>query len=207
LAGVDLVMVKNYLIVIKLFSVLFFLISTKVQAIESSLQFHKVNQDKSLGYSLSIGDELFNQQAFNWQVSYNRLTQVSINDLDDTSEVWSQEDFDFTIQTIDLSIAYRYHPKSYNKFINSLMLEFQFGASVNISEHKFVFRPNFDRDDVYFAEQGDINSLLAITLQKSFTKEFAVHFGFKHYPSYSDFGNISTLFVGFNYRFGRQVEY
>jgi hypothetical protein len=199
-------MVKSYLIAVQLVCILF-LISTKTQAIESTIQLHKVDQDKSSGYSLSIGDEFFNQKTFNWQVSYNHFSKVSISDLDKTSEAWAQADFDFTIQTLDFSLAYRYYPESYNKFINSLMLEFQLGVAVNLSDHKFVFRPNFDRDDVYFAEQGDINPVLAITLQKSFTKNSAINFGVKHYPSYSDFASISTIFVGFNYRFGRQVGY
>jgi hypothetical protein len=199
-------MVKSYLIAVQLVCILF-LISTKTQAIESTIQLHKVDQDKSSGYSLSIGDEFFNQKTFNWQVSYNHFSKVSISDLDKTSEAWAQADFDFTIQTLDFSLAYRYYPESYNKFINSLMLEFQLGVAVNLSDHKFVFRPNFDRDDVYFAEQGDINPVLAITLQKSFTKNSAINFGVKHYPSYSGFASISTIFVGFNYRFGRQVGY
>jgi hypothetical protein len=207
LAGVNEVIVKNYLITIQLVCVLCFSISTKSQAIESSIKLHKVDQDKSVGFSLSIGDEFFNEKAFNWQVSYNRLTEVSINDLDDTSEAWAQADFDFTIQTIDFSLAYRYYPKSYNKIINTLMLEFQLGAAVNLSEHKFIFRPNFDRDDIYFAEQGDINPVLAISLQKNFTKKTAINIGIRHYPSYSDFGSISSIFIGFNYRFGRQVGY
>lgn len=207
MAGVNEVIVKNYLITIQLVCVLCFSISTKSQALESSIKLHKVDQDKSVGFSLSIGDEFFNEKAFNWQVSYNRLTEVSINDLDDTSEAWAQADFDFTIQTIDFSLAYRYYPKSYNKIINTLMLEFQLGAAVNLSEHKFIFRPNFDRDDIYFAEQGDINPVLAISLQKNFTKKTAINIGIRHYPSYSDFGSISSIFIGFNYRFGRQLGY
>ncbi len=182
-------------------------ISINAQAIESSIQLHKVDQDKSFGYSLSIGDEFFNQKAFNWQVSYNRLENVAIADLDKTSDTWDKAGFDFSIQTLELSLGYRYYPRSYDKFISSLMFEFQAGAAVNLSEHKLVFRPDFDRDDIYFAEQGDVNPVLSITMQKSFTKNTAIHFGLKHYPSYSDFGSLSTVFIGFNYRFGRQIGY
>ena len=176
-------------------------------AIESSVQLHKVDQDKSFGYSLSIGDEFFKQKAFNWQVSYNRLENVSVEDLDKISDAWDKADFDFAMQTIDLSLSYRYYPKSYDKFINSFMFEVQLGAAVNLSDHKLVFRPEFDRDDIYFAEQGDINPVIALSIQKSFTKNSAMHLGVKHYPNFSDFGSISTIFVGFNYRFGRQIGY
>ena len=81
------------------------LLTSKTHALESSVQLHKVDQDKSFGYSLSIGDEFFNQKAFNWQVSYNRLESVAISDLDETSVVWDKAGFDFTLQTVDLSLG------------------------------------------------------------------------------------------------------
>jgi hypothetical protein len=207
LAGVNKVTAKKFRHIAQ---VLFFFIAifaSKSYALESSVQLHKVDQDKSFGYSLSIGDEFFNQKAFNWQVSYNRLENIVISDLDETSDAWNKAGFDFTIQTVDLSLGYRYYPKSYDKFMSSLMVEFQFGAAINLNDHKLVFRPDFDRDDIYFAEQGDINPVMSISLQKSFTKNSAMHIGFKYYPSYSDFGSISTLYIGFNYRFGRQIGY
>jgi len=207
LAGVKIVTVTKLRHMAKVLCLFIVLLMSKSHALESSIQLHKVDQDKSFGYSLSIGDEFFNQKAFNWQVSYNRLDNLVIGDLDKISGVWDNADFDFTLQTIDLSLGYRYYPESYNKFINSLMVEFQLGAAINLGEHKFVFRPDFDRDDIYFAEQGDINPVISMSLQKTFTKNSAIHIGFKHYPNYSDFGSISTLFIGFNYRFGRQIGY
>jgi len=190
----------------KVFFLFIVILTSKSHALESSVQLHKVDQDKSFGYSISIGDEFFNQKAFNWQVSYNRLENVAIADLDKISEVWNDAGFDFTMQAVDLSLGYRYYPQSYDKFINTLMVEFQLGASVNLSEHKLI--PQDSSADVrYFAKQGDINPVLSISLQKSFTKNSAMHIGVKHYPSYSDFGSISTLFIGFNYRFGRQIGY
>jgi len=179
----------------------------KSHALESSAQLHLVDQDESFGYSLSIGDEFFNQKAFNWQLSYNQLEHVAIVDLDETSEIWDKADFDFTLQTVDLTLGYRYYPRSYDKFIKSLMFEFQLGASVNLSEHKFIFTQSIDSDDVYFANQGDINPVISLSLQKSFTKNSALQIGLKHYPNFSDFGSISTEFIGFNYRFGSQIGY
>ena len=207
LVGVNVVMVKNFQYIAQVLCLSLIMMHGSTFALESSVQLHSVDQDKSYGFSLSMGDEFFKQKAFNWQVSYNRLENVASSDLDETSDVWDKAGFDFAIQTIDLSLGYRYYPKSYDKFISSLMVEFQLGAAVNLSEHKLVFRPDFDRDDIYFANQGDINPVLSLSLQKSFTKNSAMHIGVKHYPSYSDFGSISTIFIGFNYRFGRQIGY
>ncbi|WP_019027473.1 hypothetical protein [Colwellia piezophila] len=200
-------MVKKINPIAQMFCIFMAMLHSNADALESSIQLHKVDQDSSFGYSLVIGDEFFKQKAFIWQVSYNRLENVAISDLDKTSDAWDKADFDFALQTVELSLGYRYYPKSYDKFISSFMVEFQVGAAVNLSEHKLVFRPDFDRDDIYFAEQGDINPVLSVILQKSFTKNSAMHIGVKHYPNYSDFGSISTLFIGFNYRFGRQVGY
>lgn len=200
-------MAKNFQLIVTILCISFAIVHGKSYALESSVQLHKVDQDKSFGYSLSIGDEFFKQKAFNWQVSYNRLENVAISDLDEISDVWDKAGFDFTIQTIDLSLGYRYYPRSYDKFISSLMVEFQLGASVNLSEHKIIPDPTLNVDDVYFAKQGDINPVLSLSIQKSFTKNSAMHIGFKHYPSFSDFGSISTIFIGFNYRFGRQIGY
>jgi hypothetical protein len=206
LAGVNVVKVKTFYCYTKILCLFIVILTNKTHALESSVQLHKVDQDKSFGYSVSIGDEFFNQKAFNWQVSYNRFENVAIADLDKISDVWDDAGFDFTMQAIDLSLGYRYYPQSYDKFINSMMVEFQLGASVNLSEHKLI--PQDPNADVrYFANQGDINPVLSISLQKSFTKNSAMHIGVKHYPSYSDFGSISTLFIGYNYRFGRQVGY
>ncbi|ALO35080.1 hypothetical protein CMT41_10395 [Colwellia sp. MT41] len=200
-------MAKNLQYIAQLLCLFMVIFHGNSHALESSVQLHKVDQETSFGYSLSIGDEFFQQKAFNWQVSYHRFEHVTIADLDDISDVWDKAGFEFSLQTIDLALGYRYYPRSYDKLINSLMFELQLGASVNLSEHKLVFRPDFDRDDIFFAKQGDINPVLSFSLQKSFSKNSAMHIGFKHYPSFSDFGSISTLFIGFNYRFGRQIGY
>ena len=31
--------------------------------------------------------------------------------------------------------------------------------------------------------------------------------GVKHYPDYSEFGDVSSLYLGFSYQFGRQSGY
>lgn len=199
--------VKKFKLMIQVLCLSIASIHSHVYALESSVQLHKVDQDTSYGYSISLSDEFFKQKAFIWQVSYNRLENVASADLDEASEEWDKADFEFALQTVDLTLGYRYYPRSYDKLIKSLMFEFQLGASVNLSDHKLVFRPDFDRDDIYYANQGDINPVLSLSLQKSFTKNSAMHIGVKHYPNFSDFGSISTVFIGFNYRFGRQIGY
>jgi hypothetical protein len=34
-----------------------------------------------------------------------------------------------------------------------------------------------------------------------------MHIGLKRYPDYSEFGDVSSVFLGFTYTFGRQTAY
>ena len=168
-------------------------------ALETSFELHKVDQDDAYGLSVGIGDNFFNQREFNWAVSYNRIEDIKVT--------WNAKDETFSLDTIDLMLSYRYYPKSYNTFVKSLIVEFQVGVGVALTENKFVFRPILDTDDVYFSEQGDVNGVLAMLVHKKFSKSTAMHLGIKHYPDYSEFGDITSVFLGFTYTFGRQMGY
>lgn len=166
-------------------------------AVETSAELHKVDQSGSYGFSVAIGDNFFNEQAFNWQVSYNRIEEVNIT--------WNDDDIDFSLDTIDVGLSYRYYPKSYNKFVNSLMVEFQVGTGIVVTENKFTW-PDL-QEEKYFSEQGDINPFLKFSIHKSLSRSTTMFLGFKHYPSYSEFDDISSVFIGFNYNFGKQNGY
>ena len=43
------------------------LITFQSKAVEASIQAHKVDQDKSYGYTLAVGGSFFSQRAINWQ--------------------------------------------------------------------------------------------------------------------------------------------
>lgn len=166
-------------------------------ALETTIQAHKVDQSGAYGVSFGMGDNFFNQREFNWLVSYNRLEDINIT--------WNDEDINVNLDTVDLALSYRYYPKSYNSFVKSLMVEFQAGVGVAITENKFVW-PELN-EEKYFSERGDINAMLSLSIHKKFTKQLAMHIGVKHYPDYSEFGDISAIFLGFSYTFGRQVGY
>lgn len=181
----------------KLIAVVLFMAHTSSYAIETSLQLHKADQSGAYGFSLGVGDNFFNQREFNWSVSYNRLEDINIT--------WNDDDINFALDTMDLMLSYRYYPKSYNKFIKSLIVEFQAGVGVALTENKFLW-PELEQEKI-FSEQGDVNGVLGFTVHKSFTKQVSMHIGLKHYPDYSEFGDVSSVFLGFTYQFGKQVGY
>jgi hypothetical protein len=182
---------------VKLIAVVLFMVHINSYAIETSIQLHKADQSGASGFSLGIGDNFFNQREFNWAVSYNRLEDVNIT--------WNNDDINFALDTVDLMLSYRYYPTSYNHFVKNLMVEFQVGAGVAITENKFVW-PELN-EEKYFSEQGDINGVFGFMIHNKFTKQVAMHIGLKHYPDYSEFGDISTVFLGFTYTFGSQTGY
>ncbi|MBL4941358.1 MAG: hypothetical protein JKY81_06785 [Colwellia sp.] len=184
---------------LKLITSIFFMMHLNSYALETSIQAHKADQSGAYGVSIGLSDNFFEQQEFNWAISYNRL--------EDTNVHWNGDDINFSLDTIDLMLSYRYYPKSYNAFIKSMVFEFQAGIGVALTENKFVFRPKIDTDDVYFSEQGDVNGVLAFIVHKKLTKQMSLQIGVKHYPSYSEFGDISSVYFGFSYRFGRQKGY
>jgi len=187
----------NSKILTSFFSLALMLTSYQTSALETNLQLHKADQSGAFGYSLGVGDSFFKQKAFNWAVSYNRLADVNI--------FWNNEEINFDIDTLDASLTYRYSPKSYNSFIKSLTFELHAGAGVTLTENKFTW-PELDQEK-YFSEQGDINPVVGFTIYKKFAKQFSLNLGVKHYPSYSEFGDVSSLFLGITYTIGRQLAY
>lgn len=182
---------------VKLITSTLFMMHLSTYAIEPSIQIHKADQAGSYGVSLGIGDNFFNQQAVNWAISYNRLQDIKVT--------WNDDEIDFSVDTLDLMLSYRYYPKSYNRFIKSLIFEFQAGVGVALTENKFLW-PTLEQEKFY-SEQGDVNGVLSMLVHKNLTKEVSMHIGVKHYPDYSEFGDISSLFVGFSYRFGHKAGY
>jgi len=186
-------------VLFKLVTTSLFMVHLNNYAVEPFFQVHKVDQSGAYGVNIGVGDNFFNQQEFNWAASYSRIEDVNVT--------WAGQDINFSLDTIDLTLSYRYYPKSYNTFIKSLIFEFQAGVGIAITENKFVFRPNLDTDDVYFSEQGDVNVVLAFLVHKKISKQLSMQIGIKSYPDYSDFGDISSVFLGFSYQFGKQVGY
>lgn len=181
----------------KLIALALFMVHINSYAIETSMQLHKADQSGAYGFSFGIGDDFFNQREFNWAVSYNRIEDVNIT--------WNDDDINFALDTIDLMLSYRYYPKSYNYFVKSLIIEFQAGVGVALTENKFIW-PDLN-EEKYFSEQGDINGVLSFLVHKKFTKQVSMHIGLKHYPDYSEFGDVSSVSLGVTYKFGKQLGY
>ncbi len=194
-------MIKNFFVnstaLKKLIAFLLLFVSTNLAALETSFQLHKADQSESYGVSVGVGDSFFKQKEFNWSISYNRL--------EDTTITWNGKDINFALDTVDLMLNYRYYPKSYNAFIKSLIVEFAAGVGVALTENKFTWSAL--EQEKYFSEPGDVNGVIGFLVHKKFNKELAMHIGVKHYPDYSEFGDISSVVLGFTFIFGSNPGY
>ena len=168
-------------------------------ALEVNVEAHKVLDAGTYGYSLGVTDNFFKQRAINWKVSYNTLDNVNVN--------WNNKDYDMSLDTVDLALTYRYFPRSYNKVIKNLTFEVQAGASVSLTEGRLIFPVEEALDDEILSEKGDVNAVLSFLTYYKISKSTSVHVGVKYYPSYSEYGDVSSLFLGFDYHFGRQTAY
>ena len=177
--------------IIKAISVLFILVQFNSYAIEMNLQTHVTDQSGSNGFSVGITDSFFKQKAFNWSISYNSISDVSVD--------WNEDSVSFSLDTIDLGLSYRYYPKSYNAFIKSLIFEFEGGVGIALTENKFNW-PELE-EETFFSEQGDINPFVSFAIHKKFNKEASMEIGMKYYTSYSEFGSIGSAYIGFSYSF------
>ncbi len=181
------------------FFALISLVAINSHALETNIEIHKVLDAGTYGYSLGVTDTFFKQKAFNWKFSYNKLDNVNVT--------WNNTEWDMSVDTVDAMVTYRYFPRSYNSIINKLTFEFQAGAAVTLSQGRLIFAEEDQLKDIILSEEGDVNPVVSFLVYYKSSKETSINIGFKHYPDYSEYGDVSSFFVGFTYHFGRQIGY
>ena len=82
-------------------------------------------------------------------------------------------------------------------------MEYQIGASASLTDNKFTWA-EFN-EQKYFSETGDINGFVAISAHYKISSNVSAIMGVKHFPKMSEFGSISSVFLGvkYNLNFGQ----
>lgn len=168
-----------------------------VMALDTSFSLHKGDESKTKGISVGLADQFSKGSPWYWSLAYSTLDDVQVK--------WNNDELYFKNDTVDALISYRQKLKSYNEFFKKVTIEYQFGASVALTENKFFWQDL--NEEKYFSEKNDINAIVAISAHYNFNKKTAVTLGIKHQPSFSEFGSISSVFLGINYKFGKAVGY
>lgn len=177
--------------------VLFGFITLPTQAIETNFSLHQGSESNTQGLSLTISDSISKGSNFYWNIGYSYLDDVKIE--------WNQSDLFFKVDTVDAIISYRYKPRSYNQTMKNFTFEYQIGATMALTENKFIW-PDLN-EEKYFSESNDINPMLGFNVYYDLSKNTAINVGFRYHPSFSEFDDITTLYVGFTYKFGNQFGY
>ncbi|MFT6897182.1 MAG: hypothetical protein ACJA13_001588 [Paraglaciecola sp.] len=162
------------------------------QSVELAASFHQGDQSQSKGYSLAVTDNFARRSPFYWTVAYNKLDKVFID--------WNDSSLSFPLESIETSLSYRHKLSSRNPAMRRVSIEYQAGVSTVLTENKFVWSEL--NEEKYFSEKGDVNGFVAITAHYQFASNTSVHLGLKHLPNVSEFGAISSVFLGLSYRFG-----
>ena len=175
------------------------LLSPAVNALEVGGALHKGSDSGMIGLSAHVTDAFQKGSPFHWSASYNYINGIGVN--------WNDKSRDFNTSTIDATFLYRHRIKSYSKFMQKVSIDFQAGLSINLTENKFKWPDALDLEEQHFSDRGDVNPVIAISANYKFDPNKSMHIGVKHLPSFSDFKSISTVYVGFTYRFVNQFGY
>ena len=166
-------------------------------ALETGVSIHKGDESKTTGFSLSISDDFSRKNSLYWTVSYNKLNDVRVD--------WNNRALYFSVDTIEALASYRHTPNSYNKMIKNLTFEYQIGMSVALTENKFAW-PELN-EERFYSEKGDINAVIGAAVKYKFSKKTSFNLGLKYQPSFSDFGSVGSIYLGFSYKFGSEYGY
>lgn len=167
----------------------------QAQAVELGAQLLKGSDSGSTGYGFTVSDKFSHRGAFSWTLGYSKLNDAAVD--------WNNSELFFPIETADVYLSYRFTPHSFNPEATGLSYDIFAGTSVVLTENKSDF--NSLGYEKYFSESGDINFLVGGVVRYSFDRNTSIQIGVKHYPSFSEFDSISVAYLGFNYRFGRNL--
>jgi len=167
-------------------------ITLSAQSVELAASFHQGDQSQSKGYSLAVTENFARRSPFYWTLAYNKLDKVFVD--------WNGSSLSFPLESIETSLSYRQKLSSRNPAMRRLSIEYQAGISTALTENKFVWSEL--NEQKYFSERGDVNAFVAVTAHYQFASNTSIHLGLKHLPSLSEFGAISSVFLGLSYRFG-----
>jgi len=171
--------------------------SFSVQAIDANFSLHQGDESDTQGLSLTISDAFSKSSNFYWNIGYSYLDDVKVE--------WNNSELFFKVDTVDAFVSYRHKIKTYNQLFKRVTIETQAGASLALTENKFVW-PEL-QEEKYFSETNDINLMLGINALYATSANTTVNLGIKFQPSFSEFDDITSLYIGFTYKFGHQTGY
>ena len=171
-----------------------FVFSFPSYSLEIGVSGHQSTEYETQGVSIFIADNFSRKSQFYWNLGFHRYDEVYVE--------WNNSTLKFPINSAEVSLSYRQQFSSRSPTMRRLSVEYQLGAAVALTENKFTWAEL--GEEKYFSETGDINGFLAISANYQVTKNLYAFMGVKHFPEMSEFGSMSSVFLGvkFNLNFG-----
>jgi hypothetical protein len=164
-----------------------FVFSLPLQALEIGGSVHKGTENDTQGYSFFISDNFSRRSPFYWSLGVSRYDDVSVE--------WNNSNLEFPLSSAEVALSYRHQFTSRNPTMRRFSMEYQLGVAASLTENKFTW-PELN-EEKYFSETGDINGFLAISAHYKVSSNVSAIMGVKHFPEVSEFGSISSVFLGF----------
>lgn len=171
--------------------------SVNLYALEVGAEFHKGDESKTTGFNLSVSDNFSRKHNLYWTVAYNNVNDINVN--------WNERGLYFSMDTLETLVSYQQKLNTYDSVLKNIVFEYKAGLSFALTENKFTWDEL--QEERYFSEKGDVNAVLSFATLYNINKNSAVKLGLKYQPSFSEFGSVSSIYLGFTYKFGRQVGY
>jgi len=189
------VAIKGQVVAVFLTVLSLIVLSLPAQAIEIGVTGHQAAEYETQGYSIFIADNFSRRSPFYWNLSVSRYDEVYVE--------WNNSNLKFPINHAEASLSYRHQFNSRSSSMRRLSIEYQLGASASLTDNKFNW-PELN-EEKHFSETGDINGFVAISAHYKLSSNISAIMGVKHFPKMSEFGSMSSVFLGvkYNLNFGQ----
>lgn len=160
--------------------------SLPLQAIEFGGTGHQGNETETQGYSLFISDNFTRKSPLYWSLGISRYDEVYVE--------WNNNNLKFPINSVEASLSYRHQLSSRSPTMKKFSMEYQLGVAASLTENKFNWVEL--NEEKFFSETGDVNGFLALSAHYKISSNISAIMGVKHFPKVSEFGSISSVFLG-----------
>ena len=191
------VAIKGQVVAVLLTVLSLIVFSLPTQALEIGVSAHQGTEYETQGYSIFIANSFSRKSSFYWGLGFNRYDEVYVE--------WNDSNLKFPLNSAEASLSYRHQFSSRRARNGSLSMEFQVGAVAILTDNKFTWAKLGEEKS--FSETSDINGFVSISGHYKMSSKVTAIMGVKHFPDMSEFGPITSVFLGFKYSFGSGQRY
>jgi hypothetical protein len=160
-------------------------------ALEIGGSAHQGTEYEADGFSIFISNNFSRKSPFYWRLGVSRYDEVFVE--------WNNSNLKFPINSAEASLSYRHQFTARNPTMKRFSMEYRLGIAASLTDNKFTWAEL--NEEKYFSEIGDVNGFLAISAHYKVSSNVSAIMGVKHFPQMSEFGSMSSVFLGVKFNF------